>query len=327
MTQPLAPAPAHAWSAAGPALGRFAGCSADMALPAARGAWARFRTKTWAHALLTTPGHVFTFAAVDVGLLQTVWVQHADLRSGRRTEHAWTGPPGGFLGAGTLAEGPVAGRGGGVVVSVDLRGGRVTASGEGGLQPSIAVDLEVVPGPPLLFAQLPLGGGRVLGSVKGPVRVRGTLLVDGVALSDADAVLVVDLHRADYPWRTDWRWATFAVPGGPAVQLTHNLIGDDARWNENAVWLPGEGPRGLGPARFTHDPTRPHQPWRVRTEDGTVDLHFQPLGGRSDTTNLGVLRSWFHQLYGRFDGTLHVGGRSHAVAGALGLCEDHQARW
>ena len=58
-----------------------------------------------------------------------------------------------------------------------------------------------------------------------------------------------------------------------------------------------------------------------------MDLHFQPLGGRSDTTNLGVLRSWFHQLYGRFDGTLHIGGRSHAVAGALGLCEDHQARW
>lgn len=327
MTALLLPPPTRAWSESGPALGRFAGTSAEMALPAGRGLWARLRTKTWAHAVLTVPGHLFTFAAVDVGLVQTVWVQHADLGTGRRTEHAWTGPRGGFLGGGTLSEGPVAARGGGVVVSVDHAGGRVTASGEGGMQPSIALDLELQPGPPLLFVQLPLGGGRVLGSVKGPLRVRGAIRVDGVAISDADAVLVLDLHRADYPWRTDWRWATFALPGGPAVQLTHNLIADDAAWNENCLWLPGEGPRGLGPARFTHDPARPHQPWRVRTEDGAVDLRFHPLGGRSDTTDLGVLRSWFHQLYGRFDGILRVEGREHAVQGAVGLCEDHRARW
>jgi hypothetical protein len=141
---------------------------------------------------------------------------------------------------------------------------------------------------------------------------------------------LLDYHKADYPRKTVWRWATFGTIDGAGkllgVNLTHNVIEDDARWNENCIWH-GNCLSLVGPARFDI-PKDPMRPWAVRTEDGAVDLLLTPQGLRRERVNLGLAGSAYDQPYGLYSGTLvDSAGVTHAVEEAFGVAEDHVATW
>ncbi|HPB98960.1 MAG TPA: DUF2804 family protein, partial [Polyangiaceae bacterium] len=80
-------------------------------------------------------------------------------------------------------------------------------------------------------------------------------------------------------------------------------------------------------ARFTHDPFRSLEPWKIGTADGAVDLSFRPLGERRENLRLGLIRSVFHQPFGVFSGTIHAHGQMVRIDDAWGICEDHDALW
>jgi hypothetical protein len=69
-------------------------------------------------------------------------------------------------------------------------------------------------------------------------------------------------------------------------------------------------------------------PWKVRTEDGAVDLELIPQGLRRERVNLGFARSVYDQPYGLYSGTLTDShGNQHTVERAFGIAEDHFAKW
>ena len=77
--------------------------------------------------------------------------------------------------------------------------------------------------------------------------------------------------------------------------------------------------RGFGPAG-----TRVQT---VTTDDGAVDLAFNPEGERSENIRAGVIRSVFHQPYGTFSGVVRFGDQVVNVDQMVGVCEDHDALW
>jgi hypothetical protein len=141
---------------------------------------------------------------------------------------------------------------------------------------------------------------------------------------------ILDIHAAHYPHHTFWRWATCAGRSADgqelALNLTHNLIRDDATWNENAVWLGGRRVR-LGPARFAFEAAATDRPWQLRTLDGVVALTFTPQGARGEDLRLGLVRSVFRQLHGTFAGAITLEGKTTVVNDVFGIAEDHDSLW
>ena len=67
--------------------------------------------------------------------------------------------------------------------------------------------------------------------------------------------------------------------------------------------------------------------WRMRSQDGVLDLSFEPAGRRSERRDAGFIASNFSQFFGRYTGTVRLPGETLHVDGLWGLAEDHYARW
>jgi hypothetical protein len=63
-------------------------------------------------------------------------------------------------------------------------------------------------------------------------------------------------------------------------------------------------------------------------EDGRLDLVFTPFLERVAKTDLKVLRSEVHQMFGRYNGTLvSDSGEKIEIKDAIGWAEEHNAKW
>jgi hypothetical protein len=123
--------------------------------------------------------------------------------------------------------------------------------------------------------------------------------------------------------KTAWRWASAHSPDvGFNLQAGFNGAG------ENVLWLHGKMIL-LGAAQFEFDPKRPMQSWRVFTDDGLLDLTFEPHGARRENKNLLVAASFYIQPIGVFSGQVraHINDAPTMVSNLLGVTEDHRARW
>lgn len=185
-----------------------------------------------------------------------------------------------------------------------------------------------------LVAVLPFGGNRALYTHKAILPVEGRVRVGAreYALgSDTTARAILDVHKAHYPYRTWWRWATFwgRDDRGREVglNLTANVAVDQERFNECAFWLDGRLHR-LGPAAIEHPPGEPLRPWCVGTRDGAARFTFSPEGQRVGRVQAGLVMSAFHQPYGRYEGSVALPtGETVRVPAAWGVAEDHVTRW
>ena len=63
-------------------------------------------------------------------------------------------------------------------------------------------------------------------------------------------------------------------------------------------------------------------------DKGRLELEFLPFKDRLARTNLGIIFSEVHQLFGRYSGsTVTDGGEGIDIDGLVGFAEEHQARW
>jgi hypothetical protein len=144
------------------------------------------------------------------------------------------------------------------------------------------------------------------------------------------AFACLDYGRGIWPYRTTWNWASFS---GRSDQDTLG-VNMGAKWtdntgmNENGVLLNGRLHKLFEDIVFTYDDCDFMRPWEMRSETtDAVRLQFTPFYDKVTNTNLGVIRSGVHQLFGRYSGTLRVDGRTLPLDGILGWAEEHRARW
>jgi Protein of unknown function (DUF2804) len=177
--------------------------------------------------------------------------------------------------------------------------------------------------PPLL-AIGPIEGGLAHATQKTTaVPVHGWAEADGQRFALDGAWAAVDASNGLLARDTAWRWAS---AHGPDVgfNLQQGYFGDQ----ENVLWLDGQ-PIALGAARFEHSAAQPLAPWRVRTDDGLLDLVFTPEGARAADKNLGFAASRYVQPVGTFAGEVkpEPQARARQVSGLLGVTEYHHSLW
>ena len=70
------------------------------------------------------------------------------------------------------------------------------------------------------------------------------------------------------------------------------------------------------------------QPWRFSDNRGRLDLTFTPFKDRLAQTNLGIITSEVHQMFGRYNGQVITDeGDVILVKDLIGFAEEHQAKW
>lgn len=337
MSQALPPTPASVLDGGMPATGRYQGRIAQLDWRALRAAqarpfwWRTLRHKRWQYLGIGSPELFIGLAIVDLGWGCTAFAYLFD-RSGRQLRADWS-QDGAKGWSGGVSDSPVEGswarfRGLGARV-----GWHHEAASDSLIVQVRVPHLEVqasvslAGAAPFLLAVGPIGDAD--SGLAHATQKTAALAVSGWARSDGrrfdldGAVASLDSSHGLLAHRTAWQWACAHRPG-----LGFNLQAGYFGAHENALWLDGEL-IPLGAARFDFDVADPLAPWRVRTDDGLLDLDFQPEGARGERRNLGLVASRYVQPVGTFSGYVKParGAEPRPVHGLLGVTEDHSSRW
>jgi hypothetical protein len=104
-------------------------------------------------------------------------------------------------------------------------------------------------------------------------------------------------------------------------------FGDTSAATENAFIVNGRVHK-LEQVAFEYDPHDFSRPWTMRSPDGRLDLQFVPFRERVARSNLLVLLSEVHQMFGRYSGTVRTDdGEELHIRDLIGWEEEHQAKW
>jgi len=299
-----------------------------------------FRLKEWQHYGIISRDHFFGLAVVNAKMMSVSWFYMFDRSSGNLIEHKRNAGTGSVALARELWNDQCSflTKGYSVEILNQLEEGRHTIDlsiEASKAKPSVKAELtiredlsKVQP----LIAVLRLKPNRPLYTHKVPCPIEGRVRFGEteVTLDPATDFALLDIHKSFYPYRTHWKWATFAGRDDHGnligANLTQNIINDDRDNNENAIWA-GNSLSLLREARF-EIPGRTTDPWTIQTGDGRVDLTFTPQGERSEVINLGLFVSAYHQPFGIFQGTLvDESGEARNIDGIFGIAEDHRVTW
>jgi hypothetical protein len=104
-------------------------------------------------------------------------------------------------------------------------------------------------------------------------------------------------------------------------------FGDLTRAGENAIILDGRIHK-LDTVRFEYDNADYNSPWHFTDSDQRLDLTLTPFTERVAKSNLLVIDSQVHQMFGRYDGFIvSDNGETIPIMGLIGFAEEHRARW
>jgi hypothetical protein len=130
--------------------------------------------------------------------------------------------------------------------------------------------------------------------------------------------------------RSFWNWASASgfLPDGRTIGLNLGCgFGDLSRAGENCLVLNGRVHK-LEDVRFDYRSGDYMQPWRFTDSQGRLDLTFTPFKDRVAKTNLGVISSQVHQMFGRYTGwAVDDHGQCIEIQDLIGFAEEHRARW
>lgn len=192
----------------------------------------------------------------------------------------------------------------------------------------ISSHVDATGAPPAIAAVAALSGGAVVATEKRALLVaRGEAWAAGRRVALDGALAGYDYSNGLLPRRTSWRWGFALGRARTGERVGLNLVEGMAGADECALWIDGEI-HPLAEGRFSFDRAKPLDPWRVRTEDGAVDLRFTPGGAHEDRTQLGLVRASFLQPAGTYAGTIRApDGRVLELDGVLGVTEDQDVVW
>jgi hypothetical protein len=133
----------------------------------------------------------------------------------------------------------------------------------------------------------------------------GTLDFGGQAVPfrPADSSGVLDWGRGVWTYSNTWYWASCSsrLGGKPFGFNLGYGFGDTSAATENMVFYEGRAHK-LGGIEFVIPPDSFLAPWRIVGDDGRFDMTFTPILDRFSDTNLILLRSNQHQVFGRYTG-------------------------
>lgn len=160
----------------------------------------------------------------------------------------------------------------------------------------------------------------------------GEIIFNGKSHSfePSSAAGVLDWGRGVWTYDNTWYWgsASGRVAGRSFGFNIGYGFGDTSAATENMVFLDGKAHK-LGDVTF-HMPqgTFDGAPWTFTSGDGRFEMTFEPIIDRAAATDLKILRSIQHQVFGRFSGFVILDdGSKFPVENFLGFAEEVENRW
>ena len=149
----------------------------------------------------------------------------------------------------------------------------------------------------------------------------------------ADSFGVLDWGRGVWTYHNTWYWgsASGQVDGVPFGWNIGYGFGDTSAASENMLFYGGKAHK-LSQVRF-HIPQREGRddflsPWRFTSDDGRFEMKFVPILDRAACTDVKLIKSDQHQVFGRFTGTATLDdGTVIRVRDMIGFAEKVENKW
>ena len=181
----------------------------------------------------------------------------------------------------------------------------------------VEIDLEIDEAAPVETAT-GYGGTFAWTAKQADIPARGVVRFDGHERI-VDSRAVVDVSAGYHPRHTVWKWSAGVGRLEDGRSVGWNLvtgIHDSPEGSERTIWIDGV-PAETAPVEFASDLSA------IRFADG-CELEFTEWSAREDRTNALLMRSYYRQPFGTFEGELAGGLR---LVQAHGVMEDHEVWW
>ena len=144
---------------------------------------------------------------------------------------------------------------------------------------------------------------------------------------------VLDWGRGVWTYKNTWYWSSLSAESQGHV-IGWNLgygFGDTKAASENMLYLDGKSCK-IGDIRMNIPMGRSGRddfmkPWRIKDYDGALDVEFTPVYDRHSDTNLLLLRSNQHQVFGLFSGHLRFDDKDTQIDSLPGFAEKVFNKW
>jgi hypothetical protein len=317
-------------------------CNLEQAAfyPAALRFFQRFRLKRWDYYAVFTPRRFFSATIADLGYAANVFVYTMDWSTTHLHEEGLVLPassvrlPRNSDTGETVFEGKQArlrfrAEAGVRSVQVDWPG----FDGGKGIHADLA--LHCPPEQESMAIVIPIPKKRFYYNRKiNCLPAEGTLEYGGEkeTVDPRESLASLDWGRGVWEYRSYWNWASASglLADGRRVGLNLGCgFGDLSRAGENALVLDGKIHK-LGPVKFDYTTGDYMRPWKFYDSAGShrIDLTFTPFKERVAQSNLLVIFSEVHQMFGRYTGCVTAdNGEEIHIDGLVGFAEEHHARW
>jgi hypothetical protein len=152
---------------------------------------------------------------------------------------------------------------------------------------------------------------------------------DTFAFEPQSAFGVLDWGRGVWTYNNTWYWSSASglVDGVPFGFNLGYGFGDTSAATENVLFYRGQVHK-LDQVSFVIPEDSFLKPWTFTSNDGRFEMIFVPLLDRASNTNVLVIQSDQHQVFGRFTGTAVLDdGTRLQVKDFLGFAEKVVNRW
>ena len=165
------------------------------------------------------------------------------------------------------------------------------------------------------------------------MRARGQVSYDGrdYVFDPADSFAVLDWGRGVWTYHNTWYWgsASYQVDGVPFGWNIGYGFGNTAAASENMLFYNGKAHK-LSQVRF-HIPGEEKDfmaPWIFSSDDGRFEMDFVPVLDRAACTDVKLIKSDQHQVFGRFNGKAVLDdGQVIEVKDFPGFAEKVENKW
>jgi hypothetical protein len=299
----------------------------------------RFRIKRWDYYGFTTPDHFFSATLADLGYAGQVFIYFINFDTSEYREAALTIPLSRGIGIPrNSTEGDSTFDNGKVRLAFrhekDARHISVVWPQFAGKDLTADVRLRLKPDHESMTIVIPMNSARRFYYNRKinclPAEGYLTWGGDRIEFKPTDTLGNLDWGRGIWDYRSFWVWASASgfLPDGRTVGLNLGFgFGDTSKATENALILDGRMHK-LGQVDFQYSSQNFKQPWKMSSPDGRLDLEFTPFVERVAKTNLVLITSEVHQMFGRYRGTVIADdGEVIKIDGLIGWAEEHHAQW
>ena len=146
-----------------------------------------------------------------------------------------------------------------------------------------------------------------------------------------ESFAVLDTGRGVWPRESSWNWAMASQRSlGKTIGL--NFGGkwtDGTGMTENAFFVDGKMQKIHEDVVFQYDNTNYKAPWQISTKfSDDVNLKFTPFFERVSKSDMKLLKSEVHQLFGYYNGYVRSeDGQKLKITQLLGSIEEHYVKW